>query len=167
RRWAARAPPPFFPPPADVMAPLSSTSAALAGMAKVDNPAATTAARLARDRYFACVSFIRLLLGITSSRRRLRRRHGLEVRHNGIDLCGLEDELESRHAWRPVRDGLAHHVLAAAGGFLRQRRSECVGGDLRLEVAHPARLSEACLPHALLLIEPTLGSGPGRQRKKQ
>src|SRR5262245_35692594 len=44
------------------MVPLSSTSAAFAGAAKVVNPAATTAARPARDRLFACVSFMRLLL---------------------------------------------------------------------------------------------------------
>src|SRR5690349_8891040 len=101
------------------MAPLSSTSAALAGAAKVDNPAATTAARPARDRLFACASFIEALLGIASARRRLRQRHGLQVRDNGIDLCGLEQEFEPWHARRPIGDGLAHHVLASACGLFR------------------------------------------------
>src|SRR5260370_37914394 len=69
-------------------------------------------------------------------------RHGLEVLHDRVDLCRLEMILEARHARGAVCDYLAHDVVLAAERCLGERRPKGPAGDLRLEVAHGARVAE-------------------------
>src|SRR5262249_60251316 len=93
---------------------------------------------------------------------------GCRVVKSGMDLLRLEIELEAGHARRAVHDHLAQHVLAAATGFLLQRRAERVDVDLRLEVTDTARLGEQLPAEPLLLVERGgLGGCAGRQGDKE
>src|SRR5262245_16007998 len=83
--------PPIGSPDADLIVPLSTTSAAAALHGR--RAARPSANRLANAKHRRFVMASLLVAGLA-----LRRRHGLEVGDDGVDLGAVEMMLESRHA---------------------------------------------------------------------
>src|SRR5262245_52530514 len=145
-----------------------SAAPATCGASVVNPVAIANAAHATPLVLLRCTFFMASSPWDRSARRWLRRRQGFQVRYDGVDLRRLEIELEARHARRAVEDHLAYYLVAAASGFLRQRRTKGRGDDLRLEVADAARLGEVELARLLLLGERCgLRVGAGCEAKKQ
>ena len=89
---------------------------------------------------------------------RCRRRYGLEIGNDGIDLRPLQVVLEGRHARRAVADQPANDLVIAGCRLLRQRRSEGPRVDRRRQMADAARLRED-LPAGALGVGQTVGGG--------
>src|SRR5437773_2322484 len=136
--------PPSFSPCAEVMVPLSTASAALAGASIAAAPNTIALRRM------VCVLFMAwppvVLFRSAHRGRGGRWGNGSQIRDDGFDLGGLEMILEARHARRAVADDLAHHRLLAAGRVLRQFRTVERARQLRLGMTDAAGLIEQ--PHA-------------------
>src|SRR5262245_13381243 len=154
--------PPSFSPDAEVTVPLSSWSAACAGVARLI--AATLAATSAGtpNRY----AFMAFLLVFVRSIRLASGGggHRLEIGDDRVDLAALEIVLEGGHARRAVADDAADDVVVAAGGVLGERRTEGPRVDLRRQVAHAAGLGEDPPAGRLRLVEGVVGGGLLRRR---
>src|SRR5215470_3000344 len=105
--------PPIFSPAAEATVPLSSASAAGAVVGTAASPA--MASHPARIFLMTCLPGCRSPSG--------RRRNGLQIGDDGVDLRRLELIFEAWHAARAVADDAAHHLVAAARGIPRQGRS--------------------------------------------
>src|SRR5947207_5320109 len=81
------------------------------------------------------------------------RGNGFQVRGDSGDLCGLEVMPKARHARRAIADHLAHHVFLPAERLTRKGRTVERAGQLRLGVAHAARLIEESHADKLPLVE--------------
>src|SRR5436190_11235783 len=92
-----------------------------------------------------------------------RGRNGLEVGDDGVDFGGLEVVLVARHAGAAVADLLAQRVVVAVHRRARKRRRVLLARELRLRMAHAARLVVEAHAEELALI----GERGQRSEQKQ
>src|SRR5215510_5266649 len=145
--------PPKTSPAADLTVPLSTTSAARA--ANADVMAMRMVQPANAHSFLMALLLVSALprLGGRRRLRRLRRRNGLDVGDDGVDLARLEMVAEARHARRAVGDHLAHHVGLAAERLLRQGGAIERAAALHAGVADAARLHDQPPAQGLRLIE--------------
>src|SRR5215470_16028310 len=171
--------PSILSPAADLIDPLSTTSAAFAEGAKTAKAASARPMAVVAAKLLAIPLAIRLrimagLLIVVSSVRRIGRcgcgrrgdRQGLDVGNDGVDLVGTEMILEARHVRRAAADEFTHDVFLSAQRHPGQQRAKVPHGrDLHLHVTDDAGLGEQVSPHDLLVVESLLGLLRRRARR--